>query len=500
MAFNVTLYMFSKKQNSTAVPSAAGTTYSCTAKQPLDIIAPTIQLQLSGGASAIPVGYNYAYIGSFARYYWVRSWRNVGPLWEAELTCDVLASWRTAIGSQSCYVYRSAYSYDLRLPDNMYPTKTDPRILNISLPKMWTIGGASASGAANNSGYFVAGIISTGGTTYYAFTAESWSLFLYKLCSDDYYEDVLTVFGAAAYPEAKVAVNPMQYISFVKWCPIGLGSSGSWCLHYSSTTTTIPVGVTSVTLSGTQTYVAYVLPDNPTVTSIEDVDTEAADFEHPQADDRGTWTNYSPYTSVELFYPPLGLISLDPVMIAKYRYLRISLTLDARTCTCMLDVYCHDNNTHRVIFRGTGSFGVDVPVSTIVQPGSSPMSYLSSALGVIGGIANMSMGNIVGGASQMLGGAASAIGSAVSGQIPHLSTIGGPGSTSSLYGAPRLYVTQWYLSDDDLADKGRPLCSTRQISAIPGYIKCDSDHVDIACMSQELGEIRSIMENGFYYE
>lgn len=498
--FDVTLYTFAKRQRSTAIPSGTGTTVSCQAKDPLDILNPTIRLQfLPAGAAANPQAYNYARINALERWYHIRTWRNIGPLWEADLQVDALASWRLTLGAQSIYVYRSAYSYDNRIPDNLYPTRSQTRILNIALPKPWTVGGPSASGAAADSGIYIAGIISTNGTTYYAFTPVVWSLFMFELHRDTYYEAVLTTFGAVEYPEAKVAVNPMQYISTVKWCPVGYGASGSWIVHTGTAVTRIPVGVASVTLSGQGTYQAWMLPDE-TVSSIEDIDTETSDFEHPQASDRGDWLNYAPYTSYELFYPPFGLIELDPVMIHKYRYLRVSLSLDTHTCTCKLDVYVHDNNTRRVIYRAIGSFGVDVPVSSIVKPGTSPLSLVRSALGVAGGIVSAGLGNPIGGASQIIGGISGAIGSAVAGQIPHLSAMGGPGSTASLDGAPRLYVTQWYMANDDLADRGRPLCSVRQISAIPGYILGDPDSLSIACTTQEMDEIRQAVAGGFYYE
>ena len=498
--FNVIFYTFAKRENSTAIPSAAGTTFSCIAKMPLNIINPTIQLQLTGGATANPVSYNYCYIASFNRYYRVGSWRNVGPLWEADLVVDALASWKTAIGNQSIYVFRSAYSYDLKVPDNLYPTKAQTRVLNISLPKIWTIGGTSASGAATNTGYYIAAIISTSGTRYYIFTETGWIYFLNQLFDDDYYESILTTFGAVEYPEAKVAINPMQYISWVKWVPVGLAASGNWCLHSGSAISGLAVGVSSVSLSALGAYHCWSLEGHELITSIEDIDTEAADFAHPQADSRGDWLNYAPYTSFELFYPPYGLISLDPVMISKYRYLRVSLTTDIRGCTCKLDIYCHDNNTHRVIYRGMANFGVDVPVSGIVQPGTSPMSLVSSALNVVGGALAIGTGNIVGGVSQILGGVDAAIGSAVNGQIPHLSTMGGPGSPAAMDGAPRLYVTQWYLANDDLADRGRPLMDTRTISAIPGYIMGDSDNISIACTEQELATIKQAIATGFFYE
>lgn len=499
MAFPVSFYTFSKKQNSTMIPSTAALSANCQAKIPLDVINPTIQLQLTGGAAANPSAYNYAYIAAFSRYYWIRTWRNAGPLWEADLEVDALASWKASIGSQTCYIYRAAASFDRRIPDTLYPTTTLIRQKNVTLSKPWTVGGASASGAASNSGCFVAGIISTNGTNFYAFTPSGWSLFIQRLQEDDYFERVLGVFGATEYPEAKVAINPMQYISSVKWCPVGYGASGSWCIHTGSALSTINVGVSYVSISELGAWHCWLLEEEH-LSSVEDVDTQTQSFDHPQASARGEWLNLSPYTSIEVFYPPFGLIELDPAIISKFRYLRFSLSLDSHTCTCKLDIYCHDNLTHRNIYRGFGSFGIDIPVSTIVQPGTSPMSYVRAALGITQGVAQAATGNLLGAASSIIGGVNGAIGSAVAGQIPHLSAQGGPGSTAQLDGTPTLYLTQWYLADDDPTDKGRPLCTTETIGNGSGFMMCDSDHVSIACTKQELQTIKTALAAGFYYE
>lgn len=504
MAFNVVLYTFSKKQNSTAQPATAALTVSCTAKLPLDVVAPTIQLQLTGGAAANPSAYNYAYISSFSRYYWIRSWRNVGPLWEAELTCDVLASWKASIGNQTCYVYRSAYAYNNKLVDNKFPVTCRTHKLNVDLPKVWTIGGANENGAAENSGFYILGIITSSGTVYGAFTPSQLDTFLTALFDGDFYDEILGTFGATEYPEAKVAINPIQYISSIKFVPGSLISSGYWGIRYIDLTMGISVG--PVSLSYLQTPVSwYRLTSGSNVVSnsfsIYDIEL-TSDFFHPQADERGDWLNMAPYTNYELFYPPFGLLQLDPAIISQYTYLRIRLSLDVRTTTATLDVQVYDTTANiRTILRQQAQFGVDVPLSNIIQPGTSAMQMISNTMsGVIGAVGGALTGNWVGAATSAFSAVNAGIGTAVEGQIPHLSTIGGPGNVADLHGYPKLYVTHWYMADDDLADFGRPLCSSRQISAIPGFIICDSDHVAIACTSQELAEIKAAMQAGFYYE
>lgn len=505
MGFTVTLYTYSKKASSTAIPSAAGTDVSCVAKIPLDVLSPTIQLQLSGGATANPSAYNYARIAVFNRYYHIRAWRNMGPLWEADLQCDALASWRTQLGAQSIYVYRSAYSYDLRVPDTIYPSTARQHRFNVTLPRPWTIGGASASGAAEGSGVFIVGILTNDkGTVYGAFTPAQFETFINALFSDNFYETVLNVFGAGEFPEAKVAVNPMQFLTSVKFCPVGLISAGYWGIRYIDQVFGCDVGPGN--LDFLQTNVSWYRLTTSSIPSansfsISDI-VISSDFLHPQADDRGEWLNYSPYTSYELFYPPFGLLQLDPVEVSSHDNLRIRLSLDVRTCTCTLEVQVYDLPADmRTILRTQASFGVDVPVSNIIQPGTSTMQMVSATLGGIGSaVGSLVTGDLIGAAKNLFGAFGAGAGAAVKGQIPHVSQIGGPGSTAALDGGPKLYVTHWYLADDDLQDRGRPLCSVRQISAIPGYIMGDPDSISIACTDQELQVLRQAVQNGFYYE
>lgn len=499
MAFNVVLYTFSKKQNSTAIPSTAALTVSCQARLPLDIISPTIQLQLTGGAAANPSAYNYAYIASFSRYYWIRTWRNVGPLWEADLTCDVLASWRTNIGSQSCYVYRSAAAYDGDVGDNLYPVTSEANRLNISLSKPFTIGGVSASGAAADTGIFVLGIISSGGTQYYGFTSAQLVDLMDYLFSDDYYEAVLTDFGASEYPEAKVAINPMQYISSVRWFPMGVSTASfggytAWTLKASNI---IGVVVGNQLLT-TQTAYAFFHIDGTQVnfhtTTWSDDITLDSDFWHSQASTRGNWLKFNPYTNYEVFYPPFGLFDLDPAEIAGATTLSFRLTIDVWTGKGNLDVIVNRGlTTERIISRMTTDVAVDVPLSNILVTGSSTMQMVQAGFSGLQAAANLDPQAFLG--AEMAAGR-----SMVNGRIPHLSSVGTQGSTAPMEGSPKLKVTHWLMADDDPADFGRPLYSTSTISLIPGFIRCDSDHVSIPCTSQELTEIRSVMASGFYYE
>jgi hypothetical protein len=493
MAFNVQFYTHSKRQNSTAVPTGSGQVYSCRANEPLDLLAPVIRLELAYTSSTPPTVYNYARIPNFSRWYWITGWTMVDGLWEARLRVDPLASWKTQIGANSCYVYRSSYSWDGRVGDSMYPATVRRRQFNINLPKPFTIDGASASGAAANSGVIILGIMSYDGIAYYGFTPSQLNTFMAYLFSDDYYDAVLTQFGAQEYPEAKVAINPMQYIASAKFIPMGVSLNNDWTLH-ASTITNLFVG--TVYLQGKTAYAFFSVEGTPiqfhTTSSYVDI-TVTEDLLHPQASERGDWLNFAPYTSYELYYPPFGIMQLDPAMISAAETIRVKLTVDVWTATGVLEVITDPGTTsEKQILKVAGPVGADVPLSNIQTIGHSTMELTQHALSAVKSAYDLD-------AQGFLAAEQAAVKTMVNGWIPHLSTMGSQGSTAQLGGRPRIMVTQWYMANDDLEGRGRPLMAVKQLSTIPGYIQADPEELSIPCTETELEEIHSAVSGGFYY-
>ena len=181
---NVILYSgFTKRVNSTARPSnATARTFDCVLKQGTSMIAPTIILDV--GLETAPTAYTYAYIPDFNRYYWVRDWVNVHPVWHCSLTCDVLASGRSEILAYNAYVLRSSGAeYEGQLNDATCVTFTDPQIQIANIPLF----------AAAPADYtYVVGIVAdstqsvalSGTTTYYVLTQAEMNAFRAFLLND----------------------------------------------------------------------------------------------------------------------------------------------------------------------------------------------------------------------------------------------------------------------------------------------------------------------------
>ena len=65
MAITVTLYSFTKRENSTKRPSTGGTDFSCTLIEDTSLMNPTFKLSIANN----PIGKNYVYVADFNRYY-----------------------------------------------------------------------------------------------------------------------------------------------------------------------------------------------------------------------------------------------------------------------------------------------------------------------------------------------------------------------------------------------------------------------------------------------
>lgn len=487
---NVTLYTFSKKHNSTAVPSAAGTSVDVVLKDEAGVLDPVIELH----DSASPASYNYMYIPTFGRYYWLREWNYYRGIWIGSFYVDPLASWRTQIGAQSLYVFRSAYEFNGRIIDNLYPITADPEFKVTEIPGFWTSTQASSS-AGHGTGLYVLGIIGDGNIDYYGFQKPDLDSFLTALFDDSYYQTLVGA-GAVLSPEIKAEVNPLQYVASVRYYPSGFSAAANhWGeLRFSSggSPTAIKVGKGTVTLTGVTVY--YFTSVNSIVGAYPyQITIGASSFDHPQQS-RGKFLRGAPFTSWELYMPPYGLIELDANELIDTMYLGLRIIADIRTGSSVLEVAAieADNTTHLLAKVG-GMIGIDCPLTNVMQTG---INYISVGRSALGAAFNAMAGNVPG----VIGSLHDALGSATQGRIPHLSTVGSQGSGAETGGTPRLVTTYYKVTDDDVAGRGRPLCGKRTISAIPGYITADPDELNIAATAREQEEIRGYISGGFFYE
>ena len=463
---------FSKKPNSTARPTGAGTSKTCVFKDDVSVVSPVFILD------GVDTSINYVIYNS--RYYFVRDIvlqnRNI-----MELHCeiDVLATWKSQIGSSSQYVLRSSAASDGRITDMFYPAKKEPVIKSKTLTNVT----APAWASSIDSGCFVVGIIGPeydplhdygfkqGAVTYYAFDPLNFQSFTSALFTETNW----TNFTSAD----RYSFNPIQYISSVMWFPY-------WPSVSSGNKSHVKVGWEDI------------FAVCKTITSPVSTHNYSVSFDkHPQAAARGAYLNAGPYSEYCITFPPFGTIVMDPDVCATSSLMNVIHKTDFVTGKSMLvgrEVFTGGMFEY---FRREVQIGVSIQIAQIAANRLGvAKDIVSTAGGVIG---SLMTGNVVGAITS----AASGIISGLQGVQPHAQTTGSNDSLISVLGfgvSPFLFERYYEIVDEDNTNHGRPLCQVKTISSIAGYILCANSEVSITGTLEEKERIQRYMDGGFFYE
>ena len=449
MAFNVIFYQFTKKYNSTKRPaSGSGTTYSCTLKDGSPIVNPTIEINL--GYTTDPSQFNYCYISSFGRYYYVRDWSFNKGLWTALLSTDVLATYKTQIGASSLYMLRASAEKDGRVVDNLYPCKTDCDFVDAAITNPYNQTGCYVIGVVNKHGMY-------GSITYYALTRASMARVLQTLISEVVDEDNGFSTADATMALQRSVVDPVQYIKSAIWLPVPAA-------NITSDLAETPIPIYDWEVSGATGFRI----SNPSVIIRNTITLS----KHPDTAARGNYVNCAPYTRAQIFYPPFGVVELDTSVTCNASTVNVDVYVDANTGEGNLIIECNGIVLNRI----TSQIGVPIQISQVSR------DYLGAATSLISGIAG-------------------GVGNAAAAAANRSNTVGSSGNFSILFAKnPELDLQFFRPVEDDNDHNGRPLCKTRQVSALGGYMLVQDGDVPIPGTQGEGEAVRTFLEGGFYYE
>ena len=486
MSVTVTLYSFTKRENSTKRPSSGGTDYSCTMIDDTSLMNPTFKLSIASN----PIGKNYCYVSDFDRYYFITDIRTFQNFWYISCTCDVLASFKTDIGSQSHYVLRSASDYDGYIVDTVYPAKAHQRILKYiaTNPLSW----GSSTGHS-----YVLGIVGyaptsgkqVGSVAYYHMDETALKAFITFLMQEvEIWSDIATAEYDPAVQEA--LLNPMQYIVSCKAFPVAPPSSLDISYVYFG-------------------YYKYgISTGKAKVIAVDDVITESTTFNsiphHPEASTRGIYLNGAPYSEYVLRCGPWGDISLDPAVMLAHtgEGLTCSIRYDLIQGNGRLAVY-PTNYPNIILYNGAAVVGVDINLTQVLR---NPLDYSAAVnnagIGVVGGALSLLSGNF--------GGFTSAVSSLFQGvedatrlKFP---TVQGKGTTGSFLSfvdsdyAFYLIHKYYEIAEENNTELGRPLCKLKQINTLSGFILCQCADAQISGTQEEAIKVNNYMNTGFFYE
>lgn len=478
----VTLFNFAKKENSTARPQmTAGTEYDCYLKDGTSVVDPVIVLDLPSKSTFTK--YTYAYIEDFGRYYFVRDMTADGLLWDVSLVCDVLATYKTEIGSSSMYVLRSAAAYDGRIIDTFYPIMTYHTDVNTTAtnPMNGTTSGIPSVG----NGMFIIGVVGSGQAStpnaygsilYYGMRQSALYRLLDALMNDAIVTDEGFDFDEMSQALQKSIIDPLSFIKSCMWLPVS--DTDVWPNHPD------PMNAQSVhvfdwTFSLFQTYPLKAEPPQVTDT------VELAITAHPQASTKGSYLNVEPFTKIQLVYPPFGAFELDTAALSNQSAVVCETFLDLITGIGILRVKGKESG--KILINTKSQIGVDIQLAQITK------DYVSSAMQGVAAASDAWKFNF-GGAAE------NAIGSAVAAYKPLVSTVGGSGGFSELNGKVELQQTFFYQVDEDNSHAGRPLCEIRTLSSLSGYQQIMDGDIPINGTAGEQAAIKAYLESGYFYE
>lgn len=455
MSVTVKFWSFSKRKNSTLIPTASPSySYDCQLKAETTLINPIIELNTDQAK-----GCNYAQIADFGRYYFIRDWTFDRGLWTASLEEDVLGSWKSQIGAQTMYVTRSASSYDGDIKDMLYPT-TDAVTHNyVTL---------DYTGGTFSTGVYVIGVLgdntASGSSVFWQLTPSNFGALIQELfnAADGNFDWTDVVDGIK-----NSIMNPTQYIVSCRWYPRAFDTTGS--------ATKIKSGFwESATALGTK------LSGN-----IVPLTKNYALPKHPLAATRGSYMNLSPYARYAIQWG--SRYDLDTSLLAKESEVYVRIIPDFTQCEALLQVYPGSSGSTRIpLIACYVPFGVDIPLA---QSAIEPGGLMAIAAGTL---TAMATANPIGAAAGLFAASDAAIGGVSS-------TKSGGGIVSSM--ATGYISAAFYdVVDDDLADFGRPLMKKKQISTLSGFVRCQNDDISIACLDPERDSIRAFMTGGFFYE
>lgn len=459
MAIDVNFYTFNKKPNSTKIPDVDGVQFKCNLIEPTSFTAPDIALVVQ----AKPTHFNYAYIPEFSRYYYIQDWSYSAGLWRASLSVDVLASYKEYIGSQKQYVLRSAARSDGKIIDTLYPTKNSPSTV---FTYSTDAGGDNPFKSNFSEGVYIVGIINSdsgaiGCVSYYVFNNSQFRAFCNTLMgTSDWMYNGIEEIGEEL---TRILFNPFQYVASCIWLPVSSVATGG-------SVGAIPYGWWTLSVGASRFG--------------GDSKVAAATFKipkHPQ-NGRGAYLNGAPFSRYMLSWPCFGQFALDPDILG------VSSTLYAQ---CFIDPVS-GMGTLNIMTEKASLITTQTQVGVPIQIAQMAVNYGGTAGSVISAFTNGIIGNI--------GGALSSIGDAVSNAMPQLTTMGKNGGSGAYMFPPVLNSTFYSVVDDDVEHLGRPLCQDVSPSSIPGYMLCADVEIEIPGTKQEMENIVSIMEAGFYYE
>lgn len=490
---------FSKKINSTKQPdnTVTSVTIDAVMKQPTSLENPIFLI------NGIDLEVNYC---KWADHYYfvddiVLSNNNI---YEIHCRMDVLATWKTEIGTTTQYIERASTNNPVvaaggLIPDTMYPTlgTVTKNVISMTGAPSW------------QNGLYVLSFIQQDPQTYYDCGIYRGGI-VYAILTAAQMQSVMIDIRTAAisHPDVNV-LNLFPSLTYIPF-NTNIESAGTTYEYVitGSSNVSIPRNIIPPEITSSGLYTAYMNAD---------AERYAASLpRHPQVT-LGDYTDYKPFNQYTLHAGPFGDIDLPQELLSFNATSQtfdfwMAITYDICTGEGILHILpTSDETIANAVLRKEANIGVSIAISELSAVGSgyarqkfnlSKITTVTS--GIVKTAARMALSGPAGGVTQAAGTLVtlqSLYYDYIQASLPGVYTNGSNGSFADFIIPCNITQTSRDMVLTRADDKyGRPVNMNLQINTIPGYIKCHTFTAEIPCHISEYEAIEAYAVAGFYYE
>lgn len=450
MALTLTLYSFTKRKNSTAIPSG-GTSFSITLKQETSLDNPVFYLNADDLSA-----YNYAAFNG--AYYWIRDIRSVRDnLWEVECAIDVLATCRTAILVTEAYVEyctngntdmidsRIGVEFDCQ-------TVVNDREFTIISP---TVGAYFLAVVGQDSCETF--IVSQTAMKNIMNNATQWST---NIIDDSTVETALKTIFTQTLAQGSAA----ECIKAAYWLPID-GSA------VSGTGQTITLGNFQTNYSG------------KAISDRVITETVSVPIQHTYSD----WRKCQPYTMVYLKLPFYGVVEVPSDVAANNSAISVRLQINVLSGDFTYSLRGNNENSYYMQCGGNVFSPVLIGASNITAPVAAGGLVATGVAAALGNVAGVVAG----------------VAATLAGVSPVPTASGAIGGTSNLNNFVDCLVRTRATSDTPTAGnavQGLPYFKTAVIGQRSGYVQTKGFSLQGAFRSDIIDMVNDFMDSGVFIE
>ena len=194
----------------------------------------------------------------------------------------------------------------------------------------------------------------------------------------------------------------------------------------------------------------------------------------------GNILDYSPYTTVQLYLPFIGIVSLDIADVSRSS-ITVKYGVDVLTGACLASVFVQRDNAGGVLYQYSGNCACQYPLSS-----GSYMGMITGALGAIGSLAR---GNIIG------------TGLSVAGMHTNIERSGGFSGNAGAMGIKKPYLIisrpQSSMNNGFPSIQGYPSNYYTRLGNCSGFTQVAECHVEnISATNKELDKIKDLLKEG----